>query len=93
MEQISATRSSGEGEARRSRDLQLVATRRSAAERAIEAMLKQGLVKKLVELQRSGLGGDLIEMEKLMRMMKNWKETKRLNKRGVWKCIHLPAVW
>ncbi|KAJ0030089.1 hypothetical protein Pint_13812 [Pistacia integerrima] len=31
---------------------------------AIEAMLKQGLVKKLVELQRSELGGDLIEMEK-----------------------------
>lgn len=31
---------------------------------AIEAMLNQGLVKKLVELQRSELGGDLIEMER-----------------------------
>lgn len=32
---------------------------------AIEAMLQQGLVKKLVELQRSELGGDLIDIEKL----------------------------
>ncbi|KAK3213125.1 hypothetical protein Dsin_017831 [Dipteronia sinensis] len=32
---------------------------------AIEAILKQGLVKKLVELQRSELGGDLIEIERL----------------------------
>ncbi|KAI9192177.1 hypothetical protein LWI28_019277 [Acer negundo] len=32
---------------------------------AIEAMLVQGLVKKLVELQRSELGGDLIEIERL----------------------------
>ncbi|KAJ4709074.1 Armadillo-like helical [Melia azedarach] len=31
---------------------------------AIEAMLKEGLVQKLVELQRSELGGDLIEMER-----------------------------
>ncbi|KAJ0087202.1 hypothetical protein Patl1_08523 [Pistacia atlantica] len=37
---------------------------RSTTKRVIEAMLKQGLVKKLVELLRSGLGGDLIEMEK-----------------------------
>ena len=29
---------------------------------AIEAMLKEGLIKKLVELQRSELGGDLIDM-------------------------------
>ncbi|KAK0572516.1 hypothetical protein LWI29_032735 [Acer saccharum] len=32
---------------------------------AIEAMLEQGLVNKLVELQRSELGGDLIEIERL----------------------------
>ncbi|KAH7574367.1 hypothetical protein ACOSP7_008461 [Xanthoceras sorbifolium] len=32
---------------------------------AIEAMLEQGLVKKLVELQRSELGGDLIEIGRL----------------------------
>ncbi|KAK7264866.1 hypothetical protein RJT34_32479 [Clitoria ternatea] len=31
---------------------------------AVEAMLKEGLVKKLVELQRSEKGGDLIEFEK-----------------------------
>lgn len=32
---------------------------------AIEAMLEQGLVKKLVELQRSELGGDLIDIGRL----------------------------
>lgn len=42
---------------------------------AIDAMLKQGLVKKLVELQRSELGGDLIEMERF--------EEKEKNERGV----------
>lgn len=42
---------------------------------AIDAMLEQGLVKKLVELQRSELGGDLIEMERF--------EEKEKNDRGV----------
>ncbi|CAK7332657.1 unnamed protein product [Dovyalis caffra] len=38
---------------------------------AIEAMLKEGLIKKLVELQRLELGGDLIDMGMLDRARKN----------------------
>ncbi|WCJ29981.1 hypothetical protein M5689_011573 [Euphorbia peplus] len=41
---------------------------------AIEAMLKEGLVKKLVELQRSELGGDLIDMGKFEDEKSNFVE-------------------
>ncbi|KAJ0091341.1 hypothetical protein Patl1_13917 [Pistacia atlantica] len=43
---------------------------------AIEAMLKEGLVKKLVELQRSELGGDLIEMEKFDKNDEKWERNR-----------------
>ncbi|XVE98412.1 hypothetical protein REPUB_Repub03eG0104400 [Reevesia pubescens] len=45
---------------------------------AVEALLKGGLIEKLVELQRSEIGGDLIEMGKFGD--ENSKEKKRENK-------------
>ncbi|XP_024925320.3 uncharacterized protein LOC112490105 [Ziziphus jujuba] len=50
---------------------------------AIDAMLEEGLIKKLVELQRSELGGDLIELGRYSSKNENEKENREVSADGV----------
>jgi len=66
---------------------------------AIEAMLREGLIRKLVELQRSELGGALIDMGRYG--SSNGGENEEVGvgvgggagRGGSWRGIHLRAVW
>ncbi|KAF5742020.1 hypothetical protein HS088_TW09G00059 [Tripterygium wilfordii] len=59
---------------------------------AVDAMLNEGLVKKLVELQRSELGGDLIELSRFQGESRESREKKFLQGHPFASCVARFAV-